>query len=172
MPTTTKTITALFTLAGAPKTGLTATVDIWRVSDDTRVVTAGAMTELLDGAASGFYKHDFAAFDNAEDYAFKVDAGVTAPVNVDAQFVYGTIAEVREQIADQVWDEAEADHIAVGSTGLAMKIARTFLQNKRILREISATNFEYEVFEDGGAVIFLSGTIDASGSEETRTEAS
>ena len=62
MPTTTKTITALFTLAGAPKTGLSATVDIWRVSDDTRVVTAGAMTELLNGAASGLYKFDFTAF--------------------------------------------------------------------------------------------------------------
>jgi hypothetical protein len=172
MPTTTKIVTALFTLAGAPKTGLSPTVQIQRISDDTRVVTAGAMVELVDGASLGVYKFDFTAFDNAEDYAFKADAIVTAPVNVDSQFAYGILSETREQIADQVWDEAEADHVAAGSTGLAMKIARTFLQNKRILRELSATNFEYEVFEDGGAAIFLQGTITESGAEDIRSEAS
>ncbi len=170
MPTTTKTITALFTLAGAPKTGLTATVDIWRVSDDSRVVENGAMTELLDGAASGFYKHDFAAFDNAEDYVFKVNAGVTAPVNVDAQFVYGTIAEVREQIADKVWDETEAGHVVASTMGLAMQLIRAALLNALVITEIDDKNFNYVVKDDGGATL-LSGTLSAVGSVETRSKA-
>lgn len=166
MPTTTKTIPVFFTNVGVGATGLTVTVDIIRISDGTKVVTAGAASEISDGA----YKFDFVAFDNAEDYLTIFDAGVAAVV--DSRFARGIIAEVREQISDQVWDEAESDHVAAGSTGLVMKIVRTFLMNKRILREISATSFEYEVFEDGGSVIFLKGTITASGAESLRSEAS
>lgn len=171
MPTTTKTITALFTLAGAPKTGLSATVDIWRVSDDVRVVTAGAMTELLNGVASGFYKFDFAAFDNAEEYVFKANAGVTAPVNVDAQFAYGSISGTREQIADAVWDEVEADHVAVGSMGLAMQLVRAALLNALVITEVDEKNFNYVIKDDGGGTL-LSGTISAVGAVETRSKAS
>ena len=55
---------------GIPKTGLSATIDIWEL-DGTQVVTADAMTEI----AGGFYVYDFTSFDSAKEYVVRTNAG-------------------------------------------------------------------------------------------------
>ncbi len=64
-------IIAFFTASGVPKTGLSPTIDIWKV-DATQVITAQAMTEI----AGGFYVYDFTTYDEDEDYVIRAD-GVT-----------------------------------------------------------------------------------------------
>ena len=65
------TFTAYFSYAGAPKTGLTPAIDVYKVSDGTKVVDAQAMTEL----AGGHYKYVYAGADNTEDYVATADGG-------------------------------------------------------------------------------------------------
>ncbi len=67
-------ITAYFTRSGSPETGLSATVSILRLSDDTVVVNAAAMSEA---SLAGWYYYDFGAYDAAEDYAITADGGAT-----------------------------------------------------------------------------------------------
>lgn len=66
-------IPAYFHEAGVPKTGLSPTIDIYKVSDNSLVVNDGALTAV----GGGFYKYDFAAYDSAEDYVYVVDGTAT-----------------------------------------------------------------------------------------------
>lgn len=70
-------ILAYFTEYGTPKTGLTPTLEIWKVSDNSLIVTGQAMTEV----GGGFYKYNFAGYDPAEDYAVRADGGATLPTS-------------------------------------------------------------------------------------------
>ncbi len=65
-------ILAFFTNKGTPETGLSATIDVWKL-DGTQVVTAQAMTEI----AGGFYKYDFTAYDEDIDYVIRGDGSAT-----------------------------------------------------------------------------------------------
>ena len=68
-------ITTYFTQNGVPKTGLSPTVDVWKLSDDSQVVTAQAMTEV----GGGFYKYLFTGYSALEDYSVQCDAGDDLP---------------------------------------------------------------------------------------------
>jgi len=70
-----KIISAYFTEAGAGKTGLSPTVDVYDVSDNSKDVTAGAMTEI----ASGHYKYTFSGHDATKDYVAVCDGTATLP---------------------------------------------------------------------------------------------
>ncbi len=59
---------AFFTENGTPKTGLSPTIDVWKL-DGTQVVTAQAMTET----AGGFYYYDFTTYDEDLDYVIRAD---------------------------------------------------------------------------------------------------
>ncbi len=61
-------IISFFINKGVPATGLSATIDIWRI-DGTAVVRAQAMTEI----AGAFYTYDFTAYDENEDYVIRAD---------------------------------------------------------------------------------------------------
>lgn len=61
-----------FKASGVPKTGLSPTIDIYE-SDGTQVITAQAMTEI----AGGFYKYEFAAYDEDKDYGIIADGTST-----------------------------------------------------------------------------------------------
>jgi hypothetical protein len=65
-------ITTYFTENGTPKTGLTPTVDVWKVSDSSQVITAQAMSEV----GGGFYKYFFAGYSAQEEYNVRCDGGV------------------------------------------------------------------------------------------------
>lgn len=107
----TTTVFTAFTNAGVPETGIAPlpTIDIYRVSDNTLVVSSDNMVEITPGAGDGgFYKYDFTAFDPAERYAFVIDAGAGA--TVDARFNFGAIEEdtdpLNTQYLGSVWLDA------------------------------------------------------------------
>jgi hypothetical protein len=66
-------ITASFRNDGIPATGLSATLNITRVSDNIPVVSSGVMTEIADGA----YKYNFTGYEITEDYFVLCDGGPT-----------------------------------------------------------------------------------------------
>lgn len=65
------TIIAFFRQDGAPKTGLTPTIRIRKLSDGSLVVTDGSMTEVGDG----WYKYVFAGYVIGTEYAIRCDGG-------------------------------------------------------------------------------------------------
>ena len=76
-------IIAFFSENGTPKTGLSPTIDIWKI-DGTKVINAQAMTEI----AGGFYNYDFTDYDEDENYCIRAD-GTTALSGND-RYVYST----------------------------------------------------------------------------------
>ena len=73
-------ITAHFEQNGVAKTGLTPTVTVYDLSDDSVDVSAQAMSEI----ANGFYKYDFSEFNITKDYSGFADAASAA---VDDRYV-------------------------------------------------------------------------------------
>ena len=68
-------IVSFFTNSGAPATGLNPTIRIRDLSDNSLIVTDGAMTEVGDG----HYVYDFTDYDIEKDYAIRSDGGGTLP---------------------------------------------------------------------------------------------
>jgi len=66
---------AYFTEYGEPKTGLSPTIRIRDLSDNSLVITDVAMSEVGDG----FYKYSYAASDNAKNYIGRAYGGVSQP---------------------------------------------------------------------------------------------
>jgi len=86
---------AFFLDKGVPKTGLSPTIDVWE-DDGTQVVTAQAMTEI----AGGFYKYDFAGYDESKDYCIRADGGVALAVNDRYVFNTNEVGQVTEDLTD------------------------------------------------------------------------
>lgn len=84
------------------KTGLTVTVNVYRVSDQAQVVTGAAATEIGDGV----YLYAWASADEDEEY---VATFATADGTVDQQMLMATDWTAR--IVNDVWDE-----LLIGST--------------------------------------------------------
>jgi hypothetical protein len=66
-------ILAFFTSSGTPATGLSPTIRIYDLSDDSLVVNDDSMSEVGDG----HYKYDFATYDADKDYAIRCDGGIS-----------------------------------------------------------------------------------------------
>jgi hypothetical protein len=64
-------ILAVFTESAVPKTGLSPTVDIYRLDTNAKVVDAADMTEV---GTSGQYTYDFTAWDSSIDYSVVCDS--------------------------------------------------------------------------------------------------
>ena len=75
-------IISFFTNKGTPETGLSPTIDVWKL-DGTQVVTAQDLSEI----AGGFYFYDFTTYDEDEDYVIRAD-GVT--LSGADRYVYST----------------------------------------------------------------------------------
>ena len=140
-------VTTYVTTAGAPATGLSVTVRIWRVraATQTLVVTDAAMTEVGDG----FYKYEFTTWDPLENYVFRSDSGVA---QADSErYATGASGLTKEEVADQVWDETKADHSIVGSTGEALtniegivEILLKFEANRSLIDPVAKTLTIYD----------------------------
>jgi hypothetical protein len=65
-------------------TGLSPTITIYNLKDDSVVINAASMTEI---DSSGVYKYNFSAYSTGEDYAYRADAGSGQG---DNRYRYGT----------------------------------------------------------------------------------
>lgn len=65
-------IISFFSDSGIPKTGLSPTIDIYKL-DGTKVVNGDSMSEV----GGGFYKYDFSGYDEKEEYCIIADGGNT-----------------------------------------------------------------------------------------------
>ena len=63
-------VKAIFFENGTPKTGLSPTVNIYDMVDNSLVVNAGVMTEVADG----FYKYDFTVYNATKSYSMIADS--------------------------------------------------------------------------------------------------
>lgn len=66
-------IISYFSDNGVPKTGLSPTLTVIDVSDDSVDVNAENMTEI----SNGFYKYNFTTYDTKKDYAMISNGGAT-----------------------------------------------------------------------------------------------
>lgn len=66
-------VTVPFTNLGVPETGLSATIRIRDLSDNSLLVTDAAMAEVGDG----WYKYNFTTYDANKDYAIRCDGSAT-----------------------------------------------------------------------------------------------
>ena len=67
-------IISFFTEEGAPKSGLSPTIDIVDIEADTLVINSASMTALTT-MTHGYY-YDFTTYDETKKYAITVDGGV------------------------------------------------------------------------------------------------
>lgn len=137
---------AFFEASKQGKTGLTVTVDVWRITEagvSTQVVTGGAATEIGDG----LYRYGLSAV-SVSDAGEYVAVFKTADSTVDAQHIPAiwavgragvenldatvstrlptasyTAAPTASSVADAVWDEALSGHATAGSAGAALSAA-------------------------------------------------
>lgn len=97
-------ITSFFTNNSNPATGLTPSLDIWKI-DGTHVVNSQVMSEV----GGGFYYYDFTTYNGSEDYCIRADGG--AFLSNGERYVYGG-----NEMAS-VWDEINEHHTKDGSFG-------------------------------------------------------
>jgi len=84
---------AFFTEEGTPKTGLSATIDVWE-DDGTQVVTAQAMAEI----AGGFYKYNFTGYDESKNYCIRADGSASLSANDRYIFATNEVGQVTEDL--------------------------------------------------------------------------
>lgn len=88
-------IVVYFSEAGAPKTGLSPTLDGWEM-DGTHTIDAQGMTEI----AGGFYYYTFSAYDESVDYVFGADGGVALADEDRYKFGSNEMGQVTEDLTD------------------------------------------------------------------------
>ncbi len=76
---------AYFADSGAPKTGLSPTIDVYESDGGAQVVSAGAMTET----GGGFYVYDFAAWDSSKEYDYICDG--SAVLSGNERYAVGSV---------------------------------------------------------------------------------
>lgn len=114
-----KIITAFFTQAGAPKTGLTPTIDIWELDPlnplvNTLIINGGALVEI----GGGWYRYDFGTYNYDKDYAITVDGGAASGLSTAERYKFGSNESFQEDISHETWNATATDFIGVGTMGL------------------------------------------------------
>ncbi len=117
-------VLAFFTDVGVPKTGLTPTVRIRDISDNTLVIDSTS-SEVGDG----WYKYEFTQYDSTKEYAIRFDGGPTLS-NTD-RYTSGTNDSFAEDITDSILEEQINEHLVPGSLGYAINEINNDL--KRVL---------------------------------------
>jgi len=133
-------IIAFYTDDGAPKTGLSPTIRIRKVSDNSLLVTDAAMAELGDG----WYKYDYGAYDEELDYAVRCDAG--SSLTTADRYKYAG----NESFIDDINTKLSNEH-GYGSWGFADGTAGINAKLDRILG-LTQENYYVDntVFNSGG----------------------
>jgi len=99
-------VVVYFADAGVPKTGLSPTVDIYDVSDNSLDVNDGAMSEI----GGGFYKYNFTGHDATKDYAFVADG--TSTLGNSDRYAAGIISENKDAVIDAI--KTKTDNLPSG----------------------------------------------------------
>ncbi len=141
-------LTAFFTESGTPSTGLTPTIDVYKVSDGTHEVVAQNMAEV----AGGFYRYDFVGYVEGTDYVFVADAGAT--LGIFERYAYGGNETYCDFIADI---KAKTDNLPSGITknvALSNVVVYMVLSIDHVTPGIGKV-VTGEISKDGGAFVAL-----------------
>jgi hypothetical protein len=134
-------VLAFFTDAGVPRTGLTPTVRIRDIADNSLVITDAAASEVGDG----WYKYNFTQYDSTKEYGVRFDGG---PALSDAdRYTSGTNDSFSDDITDAVFQEQINEHLDAGSFGYV--INEINLDLKRTLGLMHENIFIDETVYDG-----------------------
>jgi len=107
-------ISAYFSEYGTPKTGLSATITIYDVSDSSVVINAAAMTEM----ANGFYTYVFAAIDTSKEYTAICDSvTLTGPERYAVVGFSSLSIETKVDTIDTVVDAIKLKTDTLGGAG-------------------------------------------------------
>lgn len=115
----TKIITAHFTSAGVPTTGLTPTIDLWEVNPDILVVNNGALIEI----AQGWYRYNYTSYDFTKSYVFTIDGG--GSLSACDRYKVGGNESYVEDISSEVWEQDLSIHTTPGSTGQILTLVKS-----------------------------------------------
>jgi hypothetical protein len=115
-------IAAFFTSNGIPSIGLTPTIRIRDLSNDSLLVNDASMSESGDG----WYKYEFNFYDKDKEYAIRCDGGVT--LNDSDRYTYAGnenyIDDIDETVSQNVsGSNAEITNISTQITSLSADIA-------------------------------------------------
>jgi len=160
-------VTAYFTDGGIPATGLTPTIRIRDLSDNSLVITDASMTEVGDG----HYKYNFAGYDKTKEYTIRCDGGAT--LGGYDRYTYGINDEINN-IESIVEENSFYDAVFVdtdsGNSGTVypngtpqhpvnnLPDAKT-IADARSIKKIEFLNGSYTLTEDMIRYIFKNGTI-------------
>jgi hypothetical protein len=151
-------IIAYFAENGVPKTGLSATIDIYRVSDNVQVISSAALIEI----GGGGYKYVFTGCDTNEEYFFVID-GSSVLLN-GQRYATGSIEhqEIRELILESL------DKIVSSPTKGSLLYYTQSLQRALINKwNVDVNTGDIELFDDNEVSL---GTIsEAIGSDGITT---
>lgn len=115
-----KIITVHYTANGAPMTGLSPVIDIFKLdpvdpTSNVHVVVGGATTEI----GLGFYRYDYVFYDPTSSYVFSFDGG--SILSDCDRYKYGGNESYVEDISQEVWNEPAIAHTQAGSTGFVLQ---------------------------------------------------
>lgn len=182
-------INSFFTLGGQPQTGLTPTIRIWQIDQDTQTLVIGDPDPVMDEVGDGFYMfvfNDSNGFDPSKEYVFRTDGGTSLPPN--ERFNFGSTKEFdvteysTQQVTDAVWDEPAADHTVGGTMGeyanldhadiqqlridqnTALSLINTLLKYEENRTLVDKSNFTLTIFDnDGTTPLHIFDLKDAAG---------
>jgi hypothetical protein len=160
-----KIITVHFTNSGIPQPGLSPIVDIFELDPsnpaiNTQVVNNGVTVEI----GMGFYRYDFATYDQTKNYVFVFDGG--AGLTGCDRYKYGGNESYTEEIAPTVWNAQTTSHVAAGTTGLMLSqikadtaailisevamttLLNTLLKYERNRTKIDVANAQMIIYDD------------------------
>jgi len=137
-----KTIVANFTESGSTKTGLSAVVSIWKVSDSTKEVDGAAATEISDG----FYKYAFTGYEEDTDYVVLFD-GSSSLQNYE-RYHYGFIRNSQLNYVTAVFTESGSPKTGLSPTVRIIQVSDgTEVVTDGEMDEIGSGFYKYN-FED------------------------
>lgn len=175
-------VSAYFAESGVPKTGLSPTVDIIDLSDNSVDVNDGAMDEV----GAGFYKYDFSAVDVTKQYSVIADSvtltgneryAVTTIDNIEP-----TAVEIRDAILDDATRFSGADVAALAaargepaqgappvSASQLLKIDYIYKFMRNLSKVNKTTGFQ-EVYNDAGDTVDHKSAVSDDGNIFSRGE--
>lgn len=153
-------IVAFFSSSGVPVLGLSPTIRIRDLSDDSLVVTDASMSEVGDG----HYQYNFSSYDKDIDYAIRCDGGNTL-ANSD-RYTYGANENYVEDISE-VLDENSDIGTILSDIGFLIKM----IKNQKILSK-SGSVWSLIIYDDDDVTPLLSKPLkDKNGNDITDIDA-